>query len=89
MTSCPTDTQKEESRTLMKNMEFRPQLITLQKAAKNYVPKAIWAANIEKRLYAVEPERDGKIFVADGPTAAGHICTHCLACDVIRPTVLD
>ena len=73
----------------MKNIEFRPQLITLQKAAKNYVPKAIWAANIEKRLYAVEPERDGKIFVADGPTAAGHICTHCLACDVIRPTVLD
>lgn len=73
----------------MKNMEFRPQPITLQKAAKNYVPKAIWDANIEKRLYAVEPERNGKIFVADGPTAAGHVCTHCLACDVIRPTVLD
>lgn len=73
----------------MKTIEFKPQPITLRKAAKNYVPKAIWDANTQKRLYAIEPERDGKIFVADGPTAAGHICTHCLACDVIRPTVLD
>lgn len=68
----------------MKPLEFHPHPITLRKAAKNYVPKAIWGANIEKRLYAVEPERDGKIFVADGPTAAGHICTHCLAGDVIE-----
>lgn len=72
----------------MKNMKFRPQPITLQKAAKKYVPKAIWDANIQKRLYAVEPERNGKIFVADGPTATGHVCTHCLERDVIRPTVL-
>ena len=68
----------------METLKFHTHPITLRKAAKNYVPKAIWDANIETRLYAVEPERNGKIFVADGPTAAGHVCTHCLACDVIE-----
>lgn len=72
---------------LMKTMEFNPQPITLQKTAKNYVPKAIWKANIKKQLYAITPERNGKIFIADGPTATGHVCTHCLACDIIMPNV--
>lgn len=59
---------------------FIPAPITLNHRAMAYVPAAIASAST---LFAVEPERNGKVFISTGSNPNGHICTHVSADDIL------
>lgn len=59
--------------------------IALKPEAEDYVPSAIWEANLEDNLYLVEDLGTGTSFIGNKrPDGTLGICTHVATSDVIR-----